>query len=919
MSLPTRSNTAQSRFSRQGFEPIADNQHNMTGDATIDIPMEQMHDGAPLKHTQTGASTLKKRVMFRGRRRKPEAQAAAAGGHTGYDGEEDTITAMGKFYKRVLAFSIITRYLVYVLPLGLCIAVPIIVGATAAQNAEIGGVRIVWFFMWVEVAWVSLWVSKIVAHFLPYLFQWLVGVVNSGIRKYSLVLRSLEIPLSLVGWAVTSLATFMPIMTRNPTTRSLPKTTDNPDPTGAKSWESIVQKILAAAVVASLIYLGEKLIIQLISINYHRKQFSSRIRESKHNIYLLSQLYQASISLFPAYCNEFAEEDFTIRDEISLGLSKGRGHARSGSRTPMKILNHVGRVGDKISGAFGNIAAEITGREVFSAGTAHAIVTEALERKLSSEALAKRLWMSFVVEGNEALTQEDLMDVLGDQHREDAEEAFLALDQDANNDISLDEMIMTVVEFGRERKAITTSMHDVDQAINVLDRLFLAVVFIAVVFVFVAFLNANFTTTLATTGTALLSLSFVFAATCQEVLGSCIFLFVKHPYDIGDRVDIGATDQYTVEHISLLFTVFRRVNGAKCGGIVQINHIVLNTQNIENLSRSKAMMEEYVVLTSFDTSFEDIQILKKELSTFVAATDNSRDFQQDINIEVLGTTDMKQLQLQVQIKHKGNWANETLRAARRSKFMCALVAAMRAVPIYGPGQGDEAAGSVGNPTYSVAIDDAIAVHNREAAAKAKEGKRLVPTKVIEMAKESLSPITSRSPGAGLTASDARAVEELNARNPADDQARDEPWTSGNDNSTLGRQSIDEQDLEDVRGLLRRESTRGKRRAGQGVQPAYNGPSVPTINEPVSYRDYAHPATDFGSATNTAYNPPSSRAQQAYAPPTGGAQMSQMPARQASNPYRNRSESAARKPMSPTAGSGDMGDEEFSNLRPYSGV
>lgn len=75
----------------------------------------------------------------------------------------------------------------------------------------------------------------------------------------------------------------------------------------------------------------------------------------------------------------------------------------------------------------------------------------------------------------------------------------------------------------------------------------------------VAFLNSSFTTTLATAGTALLSLSFVFAATAQEVLGSCIFLFVKHPYDVLDRVDIG-DDQLVVEHISLLFTVFKKIN-----------------------------------------------------------------------------------------------------------------------------------------------------------------------------------------------------------------------------------------------------------------------------------------------------------------------------------------------------------------------
>jgi small-conductance mechanosensitive channel len=148
-------------------------------------------------------------------------------------------------------------------------------------------------------------------------------------------------------------------------------------------------------------------------------------------------------------------------------------------------------------------------------------------------------------------------------------------------------MILTVTEFGRERKSIASSMHDVDQAINVLDRLLAVVVFIIVVLVFVAFLNKGFGSTLATTGTALLSLSFVFSVSAQEVLGSCIFLFVKHPYDIGDRVDIGTAgclnqEQFVVEHISLLFTVFRHVQGTAVGRMCQIPNIVLNTLWVRN-------------------------------------------------------------------------------------------------------------------------------------------------------------------------------------------------------------------------------------------------------------------------------------------------------------------------------------------------
>lgn len=65
--------------------------------------------------------------------------------------------------------------------------------------------------------------------------------------------------------------------------------------------------------------------------------------------------------------------------------------------------------------------------------------------------------------------------------------------------------------------------------------------------------------TIASAGTALLSLSFIFAVTAQEFLGSCIFLFVKHPYDVGDRVNINDT-KMIVDRISLLYSAFTRID-----------------------------------------------------------------------------------------------------------------------------------------------------------------------------------------------------------------------------------------------------------------------------------------------------------------------------------------------------------------------
>lgn len=55
---------------------------------------------------------------------------------------------------------------------------------------------------------------------------------------------------------------------------------------------------------------------------------------------------------------------------------------------------------------------------------------------------------------------------------------------------------------------------------------------------------------------------------------------------------------------------------------------------------------------NFDTSIEDIQLLKNEMQNFVLAPENSRDFQPEIDVEVTGIAEMNKLELKVEIRHK---------------------------------------------------------------------------------------------------------------------------------------------------------------------------------------------------------------------------------------------------------------------------
>jgi hypothetical protein len=502
-----RPGLSQKRFSRDRFHPlpndsIDDNMVN-PNDATIEIPLTNVpsRSGTGARKLNSRASVpdyqhplendhdngaSEKAGLFGSRPGPGRRKKTSPGDHL-HDDEERSLNRMGRIYMAIVNFSVVTRYLIYVSPLASLIAIPIVIGATTVgQDAQIGGVKIVWFFTWIEVVWLSLWVSKSLAHFLPYIFQFLVGIVSSGTRKYALILKALEIPLSIVGWSLVSLATFIPIMTQNPDTVRAKDT-------GIKPWESTVKQILFALLICSLILLGEKTLVQLISMSYHRKQYDTRIKESKHNVYLLGQLYEASRSMFPEYCKEFWEEDTIISDSI-LGAAAKRARVRSRHRSavPLRLIQNVGhnavRFGDKITAAFGNVAHEITGKDVFNPSSAHSVVVHALEKKRSSEALARRIWMSFVVEGKDALYEDDILEVLGAQREGEALECFQILDRDGNGDISMDEMILTVSEMGRVRKSIARSMHDVDHAIHVLDNCLLTVSLIIMILVFGEFL-----------------------------------------------------------------------------------------------------------------------------------------------------------------------------------------------------------------------------------------------------------------------------------------------------------------------------------------------------------------------------------------------------------------------------------------------
>jgi small-conductance mechanosensitive channel len=112
-------------------------------------------------------------------------------------------------------------------------------------------------------------------------------------------------------------------------------------------------------------------------------------------------------------------------------------------------------------------------------------------------------------------------------------------------------------------------------------------------------------------------------------LTSIIFLFIKHPYDVGDRIKVDKT-VYTVKEIRLLSTIFLDGDNA----LVQAPNVVLNSEFIINFRRSPEMSEPFTFDVAYHTSFEQIEALRGRMIAFLS--NERRDYVAVFDVTVMG-------------------------------------------------------------------------------------------------------------------------------------------------------------------------------------------------------------------------------------------------------------------------------------------
>ncbi|KAJ5953091.1 Mechanosensitive ion channel MscS [Penicillium vulpinum] len=584
-----------------------------------------------------------------------------------YKPPEKPNTQIAVFVKKLHQSSFLIRYFTYIVPLVIILLIPLLVGALRFPNANVGGVELMWFSIWLEIVWLTLWAGRLASRCLPPAAGLIASIFTNNAKKWRDMAKQLELHAAIFFWWLGIEISFLPTM----------KNHHVGGDKGTKGWENTLNKIIISIFVWTILNFIEKILIQLIAISFHMRTYADRIEINKFQIGSLTKLYEWSRSTIDEKDDAFEQKP---EEQASSGAKTPLHYATMAQRKARGALNKVGnRVGD-VAGA---VVADVTGRTTTRSTDAYQVILALLRTTGGCQVLARRLYRTFVRDGFDTVFGGDLKAAFDDG--EEAEAAFAMFDRDMNGDISMEELEAVCVDIGRERKSITASLKDLDSVVSKLDNVFMFLVFVIVLIVFLTLISTSAAGVLTSAGSAILALSWLFSATAQEFLQSVIFVFVKHPFDVGDRVtiygnagDAGLGDDYFVKEITLLYTEFKKMQGH----VVQAPNSYLNGLFILNQRRSGALAEAVPIIIKYGTTIDQLDSLRQRLLEFVRS--EKRDFQNNILTEMRAVTENFSLTLNVVFFYKSNWQNEGLRLQRRNKFICMLMVALQEIGIEGP-------------------------------------------------------------------------------------------------------------------------------------------------------------------------------------------------------------------------------------------
>uniref|UniRef100_A0A803NFT9 Mechanosensitive ion channel MscS domain-containing protein n=1 Tax=Cannabis sativa TaxID=3483 RepID=A0A803NFT9_CANSA len=243
------------------------------------------------------------------------------------------------------------------------------------------------------------------------------------------------------------------------------------------------------------------------------------------------------------------------------------------------------------------------------------IVAKEQNKEITSEmeatAAAYHIFRNVAQPGCKYIDEDDLMRFMI------KEEVDLVLPLIGTENGRVDRKALTdwVVKVYNGRKALGHALSDTKTAVSQLNKLVTAILVVVTIVIWLLLMEIATTKVLVFLSSQLVVAAFVFGNTCKTIFEAIVFVFIMHPFDVGDRCVVDGV-ALLVEEMNILTTVFLKLNNEK----VYYPNSVLSTKPISNYYRSSDMGDAVEFSIDFNTTVEKIAQLKEKFKKYIEMT-----------------------------------------------------------------------------------------------------------------------------------------------------------------------------------------------------------------------------------------------------------------------------------------------------------
>ncbi|KAG2698245.1 hypothetical protein I3760_07G141700 [Carya illinoinensis] len=463
-----------------------------------------------------------------------------------------------------------------------------------------------------------------------------------------------------------------------------------------------VDNVLVCFLVGTLVWLLKTLLVKVLASTFHVNTFFERIREA-----LFKQFVIETLSTPPSFRGHNTREEAMAEvqqlkkdgvtelwatllprvgrsGELQNGPTVGKKHPFSSFSSKRRdeevAVDRLHKLNQKTISAW-NMGKMI---DIIRHGALSTLDEQIRSSNIEDEALlqitseckakeaAKRIFQNVVKPGSRNIYLEDLMRFMSQDKALETMRLFGVAA--GKNGISKSSLKSWMVIAFRERRALALSLDDTKTAVDELRNMLNVLVAIIILIIWFIILGVPITHFLVFMSSQLLLVGFIFGNTCKTVFEAIVFLFMMHPFDVGDRCEVDGV-QMIVDEMNILTTVFLRKDHQK---IIYPNSI-LATKPIGNYQRSPHMVDAIDFCIHVSTPLDKVSTMKERITRYIESkNEHWHPAPMVIMREVI---DMNKLMMTVWATHQMNFQEMGERWSRRALLIEEMVKVFREVDI----------------------------------------------------------------------------------------------------------------------------------------------------------------------------------------------------------------------------------------------